>query len=134
MYHEHMTSVMWNTKGASTPVVEREHWTQHYVSWSPRGSFLATVHQQGIALWGGDDWSKILRLEHPGVQLLDFSPCEKYLCTWSNEIKDDRDNPRTIIIWDVRTGAKLRGFTSGVGAEHLNWPVFKWSHDDKYVA
>jgi translation initiation factor 3 subunit B len=36
-----------------------------------------------------------------------------------------------LIIWDVRTGRKKRSFQ----VEHQTpWPVFKWSHDDKYFA
>ncbi|XP_063900751.1 eukaryotic translation initiation factor 3 subunit B-like [Zophobas morio] len=132
MFHDRMTSVMWNTKTGAQPCIERDHWAEQYVAWSPKGSFLATVHQQGVALWGGEYWKKIQRFEHSGVQLLDFSPCEKYIVTCNNEIVDDRDNPRAIIIWDIRTGAKLRCFQKA--GKEFSWPVFKWSHDDKYVA
>jgi translation initiation factor 3 subunit B len=55
------------------------------VQWSPKGSYLTTLHRQGIALWGGDNWSKIIRFVHPDVKLIDFSPNEEYLVTWSNE-------------------------------------------------
>ncbi|CAG8830875.1 33355_t:CDS:10, partial [Gigaspora margarita] len=43
-----------------------KNWTETYVQWSPLGTYLATFHHQGIALW-------------------DFSPNGKYLVTWSNE-------------------------------------------------
>jgi translation initiation factor 3 subunit B len=55
------------------------------VTWSPLGSYLVTYHQAGIALWGGDSWKKIIRFEHPNVKLIDFSPNENYLVTWSFE-------------------------------------------------
>lgn len=56
-----------------------------YVSWSPKGTYLATFHKQGIALWGGPSWNKIVRFPHPNVKLIDFSPNEKYITTWSHE-------------------------------------------------
>ena len=34
-------------------------------------------------------------------------------------------------MWDIRTGKRLRGFAS-LGQTH--WPVFHWSHDEKYLA
>jgi len=74
-----------------------------------------------------------LRLTHTGVKLIDFSPCENYVVTASPQFQDN-DNPRDpqcIIVWDLRSGAKLRGFTSGKTGV---WPAFKWSHDDKYFA
>jgi translation initiation factor 3 subunit B len=47
------------------------------VRWSPRGTYLATFHQKGVALWGGEQMKQTVRFSHPGVQLSDFSPCEK---------------------------------------------------------
>jgi uncharacterized protein with WD repeat len=64
-------------------------------------------------------------------QLLDFSPCENYLVTISAQFQEN-DNPRDpqcIIVWDIRSGKKLRGFLSG---GRTQWPAFLWSHDDKY--
>lgn len=45
--------------------------------WSPRGTYLLTFHQKGVALWGGENMKQIMRFSHPGVQLSDFSPCER---------------------------------------------------------
>ena len=64
----------------------RERWTESYVKWSPQGSYFATFHSKGIALWGGPGFQKIARLAHPGVQFVDFSPCEKYIVTFSPNI------------------------------------------------
>ena len=65
---------------------ERERWTESYVKWSPQGSYMTTFHSKGIALWGGPGFQKIARLAHPGVQFIDFSPCEKYIVTFSPNI------------------------------------------------
>ena len=64
----------------------RERWTESYTKWSPQGSYFATFHSKGIALWGGPGFQKISRLAHPGVQFIDFSPCEKYIVTFSPNI------------------------------------------------
>ena len=56
-----------------------------YVSWSPLGTYLATFHKQAIVLWGGKDFEKVGRFPHQNAKLLDFSPNEKYIVTWSHE-------------------------------------------------
>ena len=52
-------------------------WTEKYIKWSPLGTYLATLHGKGVALWGGDKFGQIKRFSHPGVEFIDFSPCEK---------------------------------------------------------
>jgi len=88
-------------------------------------------------VWGGASWNKLGRFPHAGVKLIDFSPCEKYLVTASPQYQDN-DNPKDpqcIIVWDVRTGKKLRGFlVQTVGGAPISWPLFKCSFDDKYLA
>ena len=73
-----------------------------------------------------------MRFNHAGVQFIDFSPCEKYLVTFS-PLADSRatDEPQAIIIWDVLTGARKRAFNAD---KSQALPIFKWSHDDKYFA
>jgi hypothetical protein len=38
-----------------------------------------------MRLWGGPSWTAQQKFAHPLVKLLDFSPCEKYLVTWSHD-------------------------------------------------
>jgi uncharacterized protein with WD repeat len=54
-----------------------QRWTETYVRWSPQGTYLATFHHKGVALWGGDKFEQIMKFAHPGLQLIDFSPCER---------------------------------------------------------
>lgn len=113
---------------------ERENdknWTDLYVAWSQRGSYLATFHMQGIAMWGGDSFEKIGRFAHPGVQQVEFSPQEKFLVTSNGVDKVKPNDSEAIIVWDVRAQKKLRGFEKPEGKE---WPVMKWSFDDKFIA
>ncbi|CAO3590975.1 unnamed protein product [Absidia cylindrospora] len=153
MYRGDDVSIFWNRKSEEPEHVHtRQNWTETYVQWSPLGSFLATFHIQGIVLWGGPSWSKIVRFVHPGVKLIDFSPCERYLVTWSNEpiqlskIPEGPSNPfseydegNQVIIWDVHTGALLRSFPvppqdNQAANKTVHWPMFKWSSSEKYFA
>ena len=87
--------------------------------------YYATFHTRGIALLDGDDFHKISKFSHPGVQFIKFSPCDKSLVTFSpSSINVTED-----IIWDSR--GKKRAFHS---ENPPVWPVFKWSSDDKYFA
>nr|CAD7404298.1 unnamed protein product [Timema cristinae] len=110
---------------------DRVRWSEAYVNWSPLGSYIATYHKKGLALWGGPTFQQIMRFTHIGVQFIDFSPLEKYLVTYSPQVDDPQGDQKKLIIWDVRTGLEKRDFSPG----GLNiWPIFRWSHDDKYFA
>jgi len=156
MYRGDNVGVYWNKK-KDTPenIVDRQHWTEKFVQWSPLGTYLATMHVRGVQLWGGKSWTRQTRFPHPDVNLIDFSPNEMYLCTWSfKPIEVAEDDPilsqdedgRNYIIWDLATGRPLRSFymhdlpSAPEGPDgqpvkkQVPWPAFKWSADDKYVA
>lgn len=45
-----------------------QFWTESFVQWSPLGTYLATVHRQGAAVWGGaTDFKRLMRYAHPQV-------------------------------------------------------------------
>ncbi|KIW01635.1 uncharacterized protein PV09_06822 [Verruconis gallopava] len=156
MFRDNNVGVFWN-EGADPPemIVDRQHWTEMFVQWSPLGTYLLSMHAQGIQLWGGKSWSRQKRFAHPGCNLVDFSPNEKYVCTWSHRpISVDENHPvlspdddgNNYIIWDIATGKPLRSFKTldmpTVAEDEagqpikkkLQWPAFKWSADDHYVA
>merc|ERR1719369_2236106 len=112
-------------------VQTRPRWTETYCKWSPLGTYLATFHGRGIALWGGEDFHQISKFGHQGVQFIEFSPCEKYLVTFSPTADPKSEEPIAVVIWDSRTGAKKRAFHS---EQPPVWPIFKWSCDDQYFA
>ncbi|KAJ6028769.1 Eukaryotic translation initiation factor 3 subunit B [Penicillium herquei] len=156
LYRNDKVGVFWNNKAnPAENVVDRAHWTQLFVQWSPKGTFLASVHPQGVQLWGGASFSKQKQFPHPFVQLIEFSPLEGYLTTWSaRPIQVEEGQPiltyeedgKNIIVWDIETGKPLRSFVShdlaaGPADEgevqpkkKVQWPAFKWSADEKYVA
>jgi len=154
MYRDESVSVAWNNeKDAPETVVDRKGWTESFVQWSPQGTYLTSMHQQGVQLWGGPSWTRQKRFAHPFVNLVDYSPGEKYLTTWSNRpisIPEEGhpalsvdDDGKNYVIWDIETGKPLRSFANldVPGSEDgqpvkrkVQWPAFKWSADDKYVA
>ncbi len=125
-----------NAKPDPVKLEERPRWTETYVRWSPLGTYLATFHARGIALWGGQDFHQVQKFSHPGVQFIDFSPCEKYLVTFApgpagrGGGSSDND-PSAIVVWEARTGVKKRAFHADGPPV---WPVFKWSSDDRFFA
>ncbi|KAI8475850.1 MAG: eukaryotic initiation factor [Monoraphidium minutum] len=147
------TMVCWNDarRGRADEVYKRTFWTESFVQWSPLGNMLGTMHRQGIAVWGGKPGGEFVRLnrfQHPGAQLIDFSPGERYLMAYSSiEPTNPRDSMSILLnIFDTRSGKMLRRFEGpmeeyAVGAAagpqgSLRWPFFKWAGgtDDQYFA
>ncbi|GMN54331.1 hypothetical protein TIFTF001_023453 [Ficus carica] len=141
------TEVLWNDARQlkPDPVHVRQDWTESFVQWSPLGTYLATFHRQGAAIWGGaSTFNQLMRYAHPQVSLIDFSPGEKYLVTCScHETSNPLDANKVVVnIFNVRAGKMMRNFKgttndflTGLGDLPL-WPAFKWGggKDDKYFA
>jgi len=107
-------------------------WTESYTAWSSKGSYLATFHRPGIKIWGGDDFQALGRFIHDGVNIIAWSPNEKYIVTSNNKDRKGPKDPNWCIqIWDVKTQKMMRGFDK---AMTRSWPAFKWSHDDRFFA
>jgi translation initiation factor 3 subunit B len=117
--YSHETEIMWANHTGEDPTLvyggDREKqggkvWCESYVAWSPQGNFLATFHAPGVKLWGSADFQSLGRFMHPKVEELSFSPCENYLITYRYSFHADLNPAEAIIVWDVRTNAKLRTF------------------------
>ncbi|PLW18449.1 hypothetical protein PCANC_15777 [Puccinia coronata f. sp. avenae] len=155
IYQGDDVKIAWHARNGTPEVAhKRNKWTDAYCTWSPDGTMLATIHNQGVALWGGANFDRIHRLYHPKVKLIDFSPMENYLVTWSDqpiELPNDPNAPRifseddegnSIAVWEVVTGKLLRTFPvpnpspeeEGGARIKFQWPMFKWSGDDRYLA
>jgi len=134
--YEDNTDVYWNEANKKPTLVRSQrHWAETYVAWSPLGSYLVTFHKQGLILWGGPEWKKIMRFSHQGVKMIQFSPQEKYLLTYSPHFhtKDSAQNPRTFMLFNVLTGQCIRAFP-GKGVPQGVWPVFQFSGDDQFLS
>ncbi|KAL6569251.1 Eukaryotic translation initiation factor 3 subunit B [Orobanche minor] len=144
------TEVFWNdARQLKTDLVHRrEYWTESFVQWSPLGTYLATLHKLGAQVWGGaTTFNRLMRFKHTQVKLIDFSPGERFLVTYSShEPSNPRDTHRVEMnIFDVRTGEVMRDFKGSAdefaiggtgGVSGVSWPVFRWcgGKDDKYFA
>lgn len=154
MYRDNNVAVAWNERDdPPEQIVDRQHWTEMFVQWSPQGTYLTSMHAQGVQLWGGKSWTRQTRFAHPGVNLVDFSPNENYMVTWSHRpLTVEEGNPllsleedgKNYLVWDIATGKVIRSFvtldipeTTVDGQQvkrKITWPAFKWSADDRYVA
>ncbi|KAG8862723.1 Translation initiation factor 3 subunit b [Tulasnella sp. 330] len=151
-YRDQDVAINWHNKNTSDVQTQRKNWTDLFAAWSPLGTYLASLHRPGVRLWAGESWTGIARFAHPLVKLLDFSPCETYLVTWSQESISptpgppgpasftEEDEGNNVAVWDVKTGHLLRTFhalpdlDAEGHAKKMSWPLLKWSPDDKYVA
>lgn len=68
--------VYWNDgrRYRADEAYRRQNWTETFVQWSPMGNMLATMHRQGVAVWGGPSFSRLMKYSHNYVQLIEFSP------------------------------------------------------------
>nr|OQO16648.1 Eukaryotic translation initiation factor 3 subunit B [Rachicladosporium sp. CCFEE 5018] len=156
MFKADDVGVYWNERDdVPDQIVNRTGWTETFVQWSPKGTYLISMHAQGVQLWGGPNWSRQKRFMHPGANLVDVSPDERYITTWSHKAMEVQEgNPvlsleedgKNYIIWDVATAKPIRSFVTLDLAgptndaegnpikQKIQWPAFKWSSDAKYVA
>ncbi|XP_008551694.1 eukaryotic translation initiation factor 3 subunit B [Microplitis demolitor] len=119
-----------NSAPDPTLIEERSRWTETYFKWSPLGTYLSTFHKPGVALWGGPKFEQQARFGQSGVECIDYSPCERYLVTYTPRMDGGPDQKR-LVIWDILTGHEKRSFFPDGSSV---WPIFRWSHDDKYLA
>ena len=125
VYQANNLNVYWgNKRGSPQLVTGRTNWTDNGAQWSTRGSYLITLHQQGVALWGGETFKKITRFPHPNVTGVRVSKGEKYLVSVGEYVGEEEAN---VQVWDISTSKLVRGFSS----PDLN---VKFSSDDSYFA
>ncbi|PVU96646.1 hypothetical protein BB561_001043 [Smittium simulii] len=159
MHFDQDLSVNWNNRGSSYEnIISRKSWTETYFQWSTFGLFLTTLHRQGAVLWGGPSFEKIVRFIHLNVKLIDFSPKENYLVTFSGDpinleavdavlgFGNEHLNPFTdsdvgnnFCIWEIKTGRLLKTFPYTMKSDDtpvtkFSWPCFKWAPSENYIA
>lgn len=151
MHYSDTVGVFWSNKKLDPkPVTEpREGFTSKYAKFSPKGTYLFSIHPQGVQSWGGDKFERITKFVHPQVRLIDFSPNEKYMVTLSpspitapQTAAEKADFPfgpesegHKLVVWDLATGEPARTFALPPyleGLKEMPWPLVKWSFDDKY--
>jgi translation initiation factor 3 subunit B len=141
--YQQETEIYWHDAMVGQPVLnyggEREKrnkkiWCDWRVQWSPCGSYLATFHQPGIALWAGPDFEKKMRFAHEAVKYIEFSPNEEYVLTWNGKHPTENDTS-AVRIFNVLTGKEVKRCRTPICAPlGGEFPHFLWSHDGKYFA
>lgn len=152
--------IYWFQKAnAPEPTVARDNWTEKYVRWSPKGTYLVSLHRQGVQIWGGSKWGRFGRFAHRDVAMIEFSPNEQFLVTCSEHPIvlppidsperaqcpfKEQDSGNHVVVWDVKTELPLRSFPmrrpdassadSAAAPKKPMWPFFKWSANSKYFA
>lgn len=123
--HGRDTEIFWaNTTVGEEPALvyggEREKkdgkvWCDRQVEFSPQGTYFVTFHSQGIQLWGCDMFKNQGRFMHYNVESMEFSPCERYIITYSSDPFAAGQKPTSpaenIIVWSIEGGKKIRAFT-----------------------
>lgn len=144
--------VNWQKKAVVEVACDLKNFTPATVTWSNKGSYLISLHQQGLKTWGGENFELIRRISHPEVKLVDFSPNEKYMVSFSSEgiklptdeeetksfVFNKENEGHTIVIWELATGLPLKTFAlpPNIKMQEVksHWPLIKWSYDSKYFA
>jgi len=137
------TEIRWHDTMAGEPILvyggEREKrqkkvWCDWRVMWSPQGSYLATFHQQGIALWAGEEFTKKMRFPHSNVKEVSFSPNEEFVLLWNGVTHAEGDNS-AVKIFHVLTGQCVRESRAPMCTPNgEDFPHFLWSPDAKFIA
>lgn len=112
---------------------QREHWTDRLAMWSPLGTYLATFHQKGVALWVGKEFKQFTKFSQNDVVTAGFSPKERYILTVRNKPEHLPVDDQSMILWDVVTSTKLRSFPWD-RRETPPADTVKWSADEKFYA
>jgi translation initiation factor 3 subunit B len=66
-----------NSAPEPTEVLIRQGGTDTVAKWSPLGTYMASFHSKGVAVWGGEKFDKINRFAHINAEFIDFSPNER---------------------------------------------------------
>ncbi|CEF67895.1 Eukaryotic translation initiation factor 3 subunit B [Strongyloides ratti] len=118
----------------------RANWSELPFRWSPKGTYITTLHSLGVQIWGGPTFNRIQRFSHPQPIFVDFSPQEKFIVVFSNPFSSSQGSKSTTVcctIFNIMSGDVVKQFTAlqlGLTKEDSKpiWPIFKWSCDDKY--
>ncbi|XVF30970.1 hypothetical protein REPUB_Repub16aG0105200 [Reevesia pubescens] len=104
------------------------------VEWSAKGTYMANIDHRFVFIWKCDPILEPFAFcEHKRCRLLliNFSPGENYLVTYSN----GGDKHRLIQIFNTKTGELKRRFEgqlNGFAAKNSKayWPIIRWSGGD----
>ncbi|KAL0217570.1 hypothetical protein RCL1_008151 [Eukaryota sp. TZLM3-RCL] len=112
--------------------IVRDNWSLPNLApqWSTHGTFLATFHEQGVALYGGKHFELIRRFKHEKVARVLFSSNENFLLTCTTA---DSEGNYTLKVFEVFSGNELRSFKESTS---MGFPfeVYQFSPCEEYLA
>ena len=101
------------------------------IQFSRTGKYLVSYTISGVTIYGGADMNPLAAYRHPKVSEVKFSPDDSYMATFSGLSSDKAKTSENMIVWNVRTGVKLKVFTC---PKKSVFDLFDWSFDEKYCA
>lgn len=153
LHYSETVGIYWNKKQnePEAAIEPRKGFTSKYAKFSPKGTYLCSIHPQGIQSWGGRNFESLAKFVHNQVRLIDFSPNENYLVTLSplpivlpESLHEREAFPfkeenvgHKLVVWDLKNCEVARTFALPPhleGQKEMPWPLVKWSFDDKYCA
>ncbi|KAI3388099.1 hypothetical protein SNEBB_000551 [Seison nebaliae] len=104
------------------------------VKWSPLGTYLSSIHEQGSILW--DKLKMFRKFEQKFIQHVLFSPCERFIVGYSppdfNQVEENEEVVRRkypIKIWSVISETLKREFDLECDEK---WPSIMWNYNGEY--
>ena len=133
-------------------------WCEQLVVWSSNGTYLATMHEKGFAVWSGPCGSdqeglfaRIGRCKHKNVARLLFSPSERFIVSWNGVVgpsaRPGSAEANAIKVWNASDLSELRSFEYNMGSPPNvipffldndgvsampRWPVFTFAANDEF--
>lgn len=134
-HHTHISYIDAHTDSILVPHFTADEFTSQGKSlttqqagFSPKGSYMYTFHQKGIALWGGANYQRLTSINHPNAVELAFSPCERWIVTMS-----EQPAPSIfcdVAVWDISNAQVVVRYNTILRDQP--WPFFQWSFDGNF--
>lgn len=93
--------------------------------WSTFGTFLITLHPEGVKLWAGKAMNLVMFVQQVDVHAIQMSPNEQYLV-----LKSIQD----VALWSIKHAKRLISLHGLDIDVDKSWPVLKFNADDTLCA
>ena len=101
------------------------------IEFSNTGKYLVSFTGNGVDLYGGRELRLLASYKHSKACEIKFSPDDSYMATFSGIASDKGKSSENMVIWEVRTGIKLKVFNC---PKKSVFDLFAWSFDESLCA
>jgi len=130
-----VSNVNWNDPVLNVPQEFCKPLTCLRSSFSTNGSFVFTMHRQGVKVRGGPNLDQVAAFPHEDVWETQNSPDERWLISWDG-LSNTSGTHKSVKIWDLWTATLAATHwcppQSPCGTEF--WPFFIFSSCSRYLA